>query len=377
MSMSFTERWQARYADRLLGQAEREISDPRPKMTFRLFIAWVLSVLVLLSPLVVMCAGVALIAINFPNIFSIIIGLILIGFGYILMPPSIRNHDKTYRRQDLPSLFDLLDEIAARLGTTPPDGLHIDDEFNAYMAQFRQARSREQDWIIGIGLPLWAGLSPAERVALLAHEMAHKVNDDPMRSGMFFRAKSVLNNWHETFALEDGYYDGGFTQVAGTAVTGAFLRLLSWFSFFESQRAEYRADAQASRVAGKAAAIKLLEAITRADLARRAIVDLYPYKTNQNGRIFDCMGAAVAEADTATVQRYLAEAAKARRCVDGSHPPTSLRIAFLDTLPDTNQTDALNVTNVNFAAIDAELQPIKDALGKELMEELYHAEVNR
>lgn len=175
----------------------------------------------------------------------------------------------------------------------------------------------------------------------------------------------------------DNDMDGGFTQIIGLALVGGYLKLLSRYWFFESQRAEYRADAFASRISGTKANISSLEMLTRHDLARRAIVDLYPYNREQNGRIFDHMGAAVANADQPTVDRFLAEAAQEKRCIDSSHPPTIMRIEFLRSLPPDVDQNAIDLADVDFDAIDAEMQPIKDALGKKLMQDLYDSEVNR
>ncbi|WP_306114769.1 MULTISPECIES: M48 family metallopeptidase [unclassified Roseovarius] len=378
MIESVTDRLQARFAHRLLEQAKREIGHPRPRLTGRLMIAFILSILVLLTPFLLIIGGGALIWITWANLFSIIIGLILIGFGYVLLPPRNRNTQKTYRRADLPALFALLDDIAARLGTTAPDGVHFDNEFNAYMGQFTAPSGRRQEWILGIGLILWEASSPAERIAHLAHELAHKVNEDPMRHGVFFRANWVLNNWYDTFEMNlDNDMDGGFTQIIGLAVVGGYIKLLSRYWFFESQRAEYRADAFASRVSGNAANITSLEMLTRHDLARRAIVDLYPYTKDQSGRIFDHIGAAVSDASLETVDRFLAEAAQEKRCVDASHPPTVMRIEFLRSLPAEVDQDAINMADIDFGPIDAEIRPIKDALGKEFMQDLYDSEVNR
>ena len=133
MIESVSDRLQARFAHRLLEQAKREIGHPRPRLTGRLMIAFILSILVLLTPFLLIIGGVVLIWTTWANLFSIIIGLILIGFGYVLLPPRNRTTQKTYRRADLPTLFALLDDIAARLGTTAPDGVHFDHEFNAYM----------------------------------------------------------------------------------------------------------------------------------------------------------------------------------------------------------------------------------------------------
>ena len=246
------------------------------------------------------------------------------------------------------------------------------------MAQYRTPFARKEEWVLGIGFALWTAASPAERVALLAHEIAHKVNDDPMRQNVHARAKLVLNKWYETFATEgDHGFIGHLVQFLGRSLVGTLLTILSRLSHFESQRAEYRADAHAARVSGPDAAVSLLKLITRADLARRSIVDLYPYTRDQNGRIFDHMGAALASAEPQIVDRFLAEAAAEKRCVDGSHPPTTMRIEFLRSLPPDRGDNALDSADVAFADIDAELDPFKHALGRDMMQELHDVEVNR
>ena len=236
----------------------------------------------------------------------------------------------------------------------------------------------QNEWILGIGFTLWTAATPDQRIALLAHELAHKVNDDPMRQGVFATAKIVLEEWYATFATgPDNGFIGNLVQLLGRGTVGGVLNVLNRLSYFESQRAEYRADAHAARVSGAEAGISLLELITRSDLARRAVVDLYPYSKNQNGRIFDHLGTALTNADAAQIDRFLAEAAAEKRCVDGSHPPTTMRIEFLGSLTgDVSQT-RLDGKTVAFKDIDAELQPIKDQFGKAYMQALYDTEVNR
>ena len=122
--MKLIDKWQARHAQKLLEQAKREVTDPRPRKTFRVVLAWLLSALVLATPYVVMAGGVVLILATFFSVSATIIGLILVGFGYVLLPPRWRNTQETYRREDLPKLFALQDEIAKRLGTQAPVGVH-------------------------------------------------------------------------------------------------------------------------------------------------------------------------------------------------------------------------------------------------------------
>jgi len=379
------DRWHVRYAERIYLQALQETYHDRPKMTIRLFFSGVLSGIVLLSPVVVIGVGLGLIVINFPNIFSIIIGLILVVFGYLILPKHGRFEGEVYGREELPALFELLDKISAKLGTTSPDGVHMMGEFNAFIVQTRSPWRRRETWTVGIGFPLWEALTGQERVAVLAHEMAHRVNDDPQRSGIFFSAQQVLYNWHETF--EEGAspqhidqdVDGlvrVFFQFAGFCVEMVY-GVVSFASFLESQRAEYRADAYASRVCGAKAMIAGLEKLNRATLSDRAVLGLYPYKKDQNGRVFDHMAHSVANANSETVERYNREAAEDNWRVDVSHPPTAMRIAFMSTLEDQTSDSLVVASQQDFAAIDTELRPYKDKLGKAFMQQLNEEEFNR
>ncbi len=386
MADSFTDRLQARLAQHLLEQAKREVGASRPRMTPRLIFGWAFAVSILATPYLLILFGVLLIVVKKLSIMSVIGGLILVCFGYALLPPRHRNSQKTYRPNELPALFGLLDSISAQLGVPPPDGVHFTDDFNAYMTQFRKPWSRQNEWVIGIGMTLWTAASDAERYALLAHEIAHKANNDPLRSGVFFDAKTVLENWHDTFYVDENGYDSigtyhGYSAPVIRMIIAGWISLLSHIlmsvTFRESQLAEYRADGFAAKTCGRENAIELLRTLTRADLARRAIVDLYPYRADQNGRIFDHLGATVAGADPTERKRFMERAANERRRVDSSHPPTSMRIEFLESLPEASDKTVTDPAATDFDAIDAELEPIKEALGREMMQTLYEIEVNR
>lgn len=375
---SLIDKWQARHADALLSQALRESQDVAPRLTARAALGYAIAVAFLSTAYLIMGLGAYVILVSFFEWGPFIVGLLLILFGYFLRPTRIKNTQKTYRRSDLPQLFALLDEIAERVGTQTPDGVHIDRESNAYMTEYR----RPNEWVIGIGLPLWAALTPPQRVALLAHEMAHKVNEDPLRSGIYRDAQEVMLNWYDTFYIDEvtsfemaaGHRAGApGTQMIGMFIVERLYGLLLRFIFHESQRAEYRADALAVQVAGRDAVIDMLEMLTRTEPASRAIRDLYPYRDEQNGRIFDHMAKTLATKDEETRRRYFKLAAQEKRRVDGSHPPTTMRIEFVGALHDPEE---ILVPKANFALIDAELEPIKNKEGQRLMQELFDAEVN-
>ncbi|MEO0748600.1 MAG: hypothetical protein AAFZ10_09515, partial [Pseudomonadota bacterium] len=132
------DKWQARHADALLTQAMSESRDAAPLLNLRSVLGYLFAGTFVATAYLIMGLGVFIIYASFFDWGPAILGLILITFGYFLKPAKVKNKDKTYRREDLPLLFALLDEIAEWVGTEPPKGVHIDRECNAYMTEFRR-----------------------------------------------------------------------------------------------------------------------------------------------------------------------------------------------------------------------------------------------
>ncbi|RPI74688.1 MAG: hypothetical protein EHM45_17760 [Desulfobacteraceae bacterium] len=67
----------------------------------------------------------------------------------------------------------------------------INEEFNAGFTQAGWKRRK----IYYIGLPLWSVLDNHEKIALMAHEVAHKVNGDAARGFLVQTRKSNNPLW--------------------------------------------------------------------------------------------------------------------------------------------------------------------------------------
>lgn len=80
-------------------------------------------------------------------------------------------------REAAPVLYALADEAAAALGTGKVGAIVIDHHFNASSSTVGVRRTR----VLTLGLPLLAVLPPEQRVALVAHELAHARNGDATR----------------------------------------------------------------------------------------------------------------------------------------------------------------------------------------------------
>lgn len=75
-------------------------------------------------------------------------------------------------RRDAPGLYALVERIAARLGTAPPDQTFLIPGANAYV-QLRGLRSGRGRTMMAVGYDLFAGLTQAQLAAVIAHEIAH------------------------------------------------------------------------------------------------------------------------------------------------------------------------------------------------------------
>ena len=152
-----------------------------------LTVTYVLAGLVLATPILCILAGVALIWNFFPNLLLMVLAAVFLGIGYKLWPRRERIPPGSLGHDDAPAAFAIIDAVGEALGAPRIDRLMITDEFNAYVVQAQGQN------LLGIGAFFWSGLSDDEKLALIAHEMAHRVNDDPTRGRFLGAALNTLD----------------------------------------------------------------------------------------------------------------------------------------------------------------------------------------
>ena len=126
-------------------------------------VATFFAISIMITPYCVAGLGVAVVFFNLDSIPAIVIGTLILAAGYFLRTPRRQNTQKTLRCANAPTLFLLLDDIATLLGAPKIDGIHVNGEFHAHMAEFGK-----KERVLGIGAPLWLALETPERLALLA-----------------------------------------------------------------------------------------------------------------------------------------------------------------------------------------------------------------
>jgi len=253
----------------------------------------------------------------------------------------------------------------------PPDIVALDDTVNAYWSVVTLRRRR----VLAIGLPLLVVLEPSERVALIAHEVAHGRNGD-VRRGLF--VSSALNTLAEVYRLlvpgESAltYTDLGIVDQVTRAVTWILARPVGWLYtleirllLYDMQRAEYLADSLAAKVAGRDAVVALHEKLLLEPVIRHAVQRATHDRTDP-GSVCDVVAASVRGVPELERERRRRVAALERTRREATHPPTAMRIDVLESRAPTSPLVVLG--DDESRAIDAELAPQRSRLGQALVD---------
>lgn len=117
-----------------------------------------------------------------------------------------------------PQLRRLIDDIGDTMGAPRLGLLGFDGEINASTVRV----GYRQRVLITIGLPLREVLSADERVALLAHEIAHEVNGDLGRSGLVGASIDMLQTWAHMM------HPGPWSMVSQRSIVDQSVWVLLW-----------------------------------------------------------------------------------------------------------------------------------------------------
>jgi Zn-dependent protease with chaperone function len=324
--------------------------------------------------------GVLLIVGSGFHIMFVIYGLILLGIAWVLRPrvPKLdkSEEDEIVSREDFPTLYKVVDDVARSLNTSSVSAIIVDDQFNAAFAQVGWRRRK----VLYLGLPLLTVLDPQERVAVIGHELAHGVNGDQTRGFFVGSALWSLVEWHNILT-PDSNDDPGipvitfFTNIIMVTL-GTFAKLwvsaLAHLLWRDSQRAEYLADALAARLGGTEAQLSSLEKL---HFAR--IFDLLAEKAAINSAkqdLFSELRSRIAIVPRRELQRISRVERLRESRLDATHPPTPFRIDFLRAHPVTQPQVVMS--QADFEQMEHELAslhgPIQEQILDKYRDRLYY-----
>jgi Zn-dependent protease with chaperone function len=326
-------------------------------------ITLVVAVFVHLPALLLLSAAVLLLRTDGFSIPAVLvpIGLLLVAFQLRPRFGQLPKGAPRLTKRDAPMLFGLLDQISRALRAHPPEWVTFDLMYNCSTALVGLRRKR----VINIGLPLWSVLDDVERLALFAHENAHDTNGDLSHTLVIQSALSILRSTARVLTPPSRFTEaGGITGFAEmlaevlmallSSVFYFFLRVLRRYARRASPTAEYLADQEAARIAGRDATVSLLDKLY---LAGPTMGSLSLTVRRGNPKPWATVRKEVAELPPKERERQRRLGRRAGHHADETHPPTALRIDVVNRLQST--TPLIQVSQVRAAQINSEVERVQ------------------
>ena len=331
----------------------------------RSWLAYALAGAVVLGYAALLLAGLALLApvfglgVSLHPVSRVLLGVVaasLLGYAWQARPRFGPLPGTEVTEEQAPELHRLVREVAGVMGAARPARLVLIPEVNAYMGHggFPPRPT------LGLGLPLWYGLLPQERVAILAHELAHDLSGDPARGGLIGAALHMLAQAYMVMRPDSVMrFDPSIVEMIGNAL----MALLAWIPLglyqlllslmgASHQRAEFRADLLAAGVAGTPATVSALDKLHLGHLLESAVHKQRhdperPHAFAELRHMWDTLP---------EEQRQMRrdERAAQRTQLSATHPPTADRLQVVRSHPAEAQ---LHLDDAWAARIDAELLP--------------------
>jgi Zn-dependent protease with chaperone function len=287
-----------------------------------------------------------------------LVGIPLLAVGVFIAPRRRRLDPRgtvLLTPGSAPNLYALVNRVSQSIGGQSAQIIAVNGAFNASHELFGWRRRR----VLRIGLPLWNILTDEERLALLAHEMAHQVNGDIAHSLVLSTALRTLFGWKRAFIPTPTRRRPGIGEMGGqllTALLGATVDLLIelelWLMYANKQRAEYFADSLATRVASTDATVAMLGRLMLGFTARTASSRT---ETGESSSFWELQREALRRTPAKEIERIRRVDERRGTAIDSTHPPTSLRIKMLRQHPPHPAT--ITISTVESSAIEQELAP--------------------
>jgi heat shock protein HtpX len=254
-------------------QSLRDFEKRSGSISAARLIGSVIAVIVLLfSPLMFSLA--ILTAIRLRNIgpLGILVPILIAAIGWICRLRVPKRPKGAVEVSDLPVFQALLDSIAKSLNAPKIQLISFSPEINASVSLVSFSRIPH----LTLGRPVPYLLSEDQLLALLAHEIAHLVNDDPTQGFLYGNALSTLARSGLTDPATKGLRRTpyGWMLLIPWIILRSLLSVVEWIlvntSARDSQRAEYRADLLAAELAGPESVVGLFENMAQDDLVAYA-----------------------------------------------------------------------------------------------------------
>ncbi|HSF93877.1 MAG TPA: M48 family metalloprotease [Thermohalobaculum sp.] len=344
----------------------------KPRLTASVALAFAVAGLVHLTTVALLVLGLWLIWVDWFNWFLGLGGLLMVTAAWALAPKPAPAPEHPLTREKAPALYRLADSVAEALGADPVDSIGLMPDINAFMGKY----GWRQRSLLLIGAPLWLCLDARQKLALVAHELAHEVNGDYARSFWIVGAVNALGGWLD-FLRQPYSPNASLGEILGHYMTwllsipiGVVYSLLIHLFWQESQRAEYLADHLGSRVSGSdaytASDDRILLAISRAD----DLIWCLRRHADAPERAVPAFAARVKALPEIETERLRRASEMALTSLDATHPPSFYRVELVRAFPCAA---AVEVSEEDAARLDEEVLAHCQAIGRDLVRTNLHS----
>jgi Zn-dependent protease with chaperone function len=223
---------------------------------------------------------------------------------------------------------------------------------------------------------LWAVLDDSEKLALLAHELAHLVNGDPSRGALIGGALDVLGRWYGMLRpAVSSKEQPGLPRLAMVPVNVVLsvLSLVVWLHALalaallwrDQQRAEYYADALAAKICGPEAVLSLLEKLHFTRTFQSSFCAWHLNSALHQESYFAYLRSRIAQTPVRELERIRQVELLENSRLDTRHPPTAYRIHALQALRISHSLP-LSINNMDWEAVESELAQVYQIIQSEL-----------
>ncbi len=235
---------------RLISGLSQQIQPVVPTSGYRLGVACVALVLMLLPAMIVGLAGMLAVGLWFSLASGNLLGMLFCGtllfllafFGISLLKPMFARSGDYHppielKREHEPVLFAFVERLCDVVGAPMPVVIQVDTDVNAsasYRGLFGMLFGNEL--VLSIGLPLVAGLPLRQVTGVIAHELGHFTQGSAMRLSNLVRRISV---WFQIAAFSRDSWDDRLAAMAHTGGAMSLIARAMQFGVFVSRYGLY------------------------------------------------------------------------------------------------------------------------------------------
>lgn len=337
-----------------MSQRAEQLAARRPglyrNLLVTLVVAGYLYILAVLMVLVGLCVGLVLLIMNSRRLSAGEVKL-LIGLGVLtwvlIRSLWVRVEAPTgvdLRREDVPGLFSLIDEVRLRVQAPPVTRVVLVSDLNAAVVQVPLLGlfGWHRNYLV-IGLPLLHALDPAQFRAVLAHEFGHL-------SGAHGKLGVWIYRVHQTWSMVVAAFGErkSVMRLVFLPVIRGYLPRFSAFSLAQIRRHEYAADQCACDAAGVGpAATALVRLRVLGELEQEAWEPLHRRVNAEKdppAPMGVLHGALAAFHDPDRAEAWLVRALRQKTEGGDTHPALADRLAAMTGSPVDAGRDAATLT---------------------------------